>query len=367
MVIDLLTHFEATPRGLHHSGQQGDALHDVVDCREHKHSQGPFRIVVRGLQRLASSFPTFCLRAVVAEQDAGIDHELLQRRPGCLLVEPLAARPLLLLIWVNGSRLAPRFPRLVKAIAEGLTAVKVQAHEPEDREHRAHGALVLVLPCPATGALIAQEVELQLWEGGAHVLAEVLGIIGGFSDPLGCIPGPVPIRLFALHEPLQHGGRGHGGGAARGSLRLGVRHGQAPLCLVLVGLGDVQEQTLRGHLPCLLEALHGLPAPLRDHEFGLSRSLGRLPPREAEVVAVWEPNDTQDAVLHVHDVHSDLIDQVDAPQPGKGPRVTHLLALQVRCGVNAEARGLESGLEAKALVEHMLHGRLPRHVLGNAH
>mmetsp|Transcript_51540 Transcript_51540/g.148685 ORF Transcript_51540/g.148685 Transcript_51540/m.148685 type:complete len:380 (+) Transcript_51540:969-2108(+) len=179
------------------SRQQQGELHDVVNRHHHQHAE--------------RALLTVLLRRAVYEK-AGVNKQLCDGLPVHVFVEGLALPDLVhvsLRVCPSWVVVAPRLPGLVHAVAEQLSAVNVQPHDPVDSEHRADRSLVLVVGRAARGAQIlgvvgvGEAVETELGEGGGDVLEVVLATIVGVSDARSSVARPLPLRGLPPHEHLE--------------------------------------------------------------------------------------------------------------------------------------------------------------------
>mmetsp|Transcript_70323 Transcript_70323/g.186626 ORF Transcript_70323/g.186626 Transcript_70323/m.186626 type:complete len:545 (-) Transcript_70323:712-2346(-) len=354
-------------------GQQLDRLHDVVDGRQHQHAQHAVLAVPARLPRLLGRQRQ---EAPLAGEGGGprrrliqkpsVHEQLLQRRPLGVPVEGAAALPLvqgrLAVVEWPGARL----PVLVEPEAEGLAAVQVQAHEPEEREHGPQGALVLVLASPAAGH-VAHEVQVHLREGGGDVLIEVFAGVVGVADLPGGPPRPPHVHLPPPHQDLQRralGQRppGRPGLSERGAVHVGDQEVPALLAhLRPPRLGGLVRHGRRAQHPRGGHVLRALPRPVHDGLIARARPLGGLPPGEGEVLAIGQADAVQGRCINlVHDDASGhLVDLVHCLNPRVRPRRPSLLALLVGLGVDGDAAQLRLWRHPKPLVEHGLDSLLP--------
>mmetsp|Transcript_19982 Transcript_19982/g.53549 ORF Transcript_19982/g.53549 Transcript_19982/m.53549 type:complete len:439 (+) Transcript_19982:1162-2478(+) len=367
-------------------GQQLHRLHDVVDGRQDEHRQDSLRVVAArqvipllGGDEEALLPPHVGGDLVVTREQPSVDEQGMKGGPLGVLVEGLPLRPLLLGLQAAVGRALPGLPRLVEAVAEGLTPVQGQAHEPEEGEHGSQGALVLVLASPAAGH-VAHEVQVQLGERRGDVPVEVLAGVARAADLPGRAPGPLHVHLLPPHQVLEDGGA-----AAEGEPGP-ARAGSGPALHVSVRLGHQQEPPLLAHLrpprlgvpprqgrgaldPGRRGVAAALPGPVHDGHAASARALGGLPPGEGEVLAVREADAVQGRGVHlVHDhPGGDLVDLVQGLDPRVRARDSTVLPRLVRGKVHSDAAELGLWRDSQTLVEQRLHGLLPGLPLGQPH
>mmetsp|Transcript_89281 Transcript_89281/g.252595 ORF Transcript_89281/g.252595 Transcript_89281/m.252595 type:complete len:370 (-) Transcript_89281:319-1428(-) len=354
-------------------GQQLHRLHDVVDGRQDEHRQDSLRVVAArqvipllGGDEEALLPPHVGGDLVVTREQPSVDEQGMKGGPLGVLVEGLPLRPLLLGLQAAVGRALPGLPRLVEAVAEGLTPVQGQAHEPEEGEHGSQGALVLVLASPAAGH-VAHEVQVHLREGGGDVLIEVFAGVVGVADLPGGPPRPPHVHLPPPHQDLQRralGQRppGRPGLSERGAVHVGDQEVPALLAhLRPPRLGGLVRHGRRAQHPRGGHVLRALPRPVHDGLIARARPLGGLPPGEGEVLAIWEADAVQGrGVDLVHDhPGGDLIDLVQCVDARVGARGSAILALHVGGGIDRDAAELGLGRDPQSLVEQGLHGPLP--------
>mmetsp|Transcript_64511 Transcript_64511/g.197372 ORF Transcript_64511/g.197372 Transcript_64511/m.197372 type:complete len:666 (-) Transcript_64511:1145-3142(-) len=369
---------------LRHPGEQQLDFHDVVDRKQGQHGQSAVGI---GDQALV------CL-----PQQVTVDQQIRDDVPVRVVEEFLALAVLigvevLLLALLIGQNLPTALD--VDTVAEPHLAVDVHPHDPIKCEHRADGALVLVVRGAAGLGLVAAlavapyAIQAELRERGRDVFVEVLEGVVRDADVFRGAFGDLPVRGLVGHQRrydacgARHGVRVAGQEQRRRGVHPAVlaallgrrprrRHPEHRLSVVVLLLRLLHvavvvhaaplDRLLHGHaqhavLLARFDVVAVEPAPVRDDHVLRFRALDFLAAREGEVRAGRQADVQLGA--GVQDLHADLIHLVHRLQARIRPRVAHLLGELVRGPVDVHVRRQEIHGEAETGEQRLVHRLSP--------